>query len=129
LIVGPAVQRMKDQRGVAIAMSFATAASLLGLWQLPSFAVVWVALFGFGAGAAFILGLAFLSLRAAHSHQAAALSGMAQCLGYSLAAAGPLLAGLAHDATGGWDVALACCVVATVLMAILGNLAGRATTI
>lgn len=129
LILGPMVRRMKDQRGIAIAMSLATCVSLLGLWQLPAFAMLWVALFGFGAGAAFILGLTFVSLRTSHSHQAAALSGMAQCLGYSLAAAGPPLAGLAHDATGGWEVALACCAVATVLMAVLGGSAGRAATI
>ncbi|MGY2989213.1 MFS transporter [Bradyrhizobium sp. USDA 4508] len=129
LILGPMVRRMKDQRGIAIAVSLATCVSLLGLWQCPSLAMLWVALFGFGAGAAFILGLTFVSLRTSHSHQAAALSGMAQCLGYSLAAAGPPLAGLAHDATGGWEVALACCAVATVLMAVLGRSAGRAATI
>ncbi|MHC1946354.1 MFS transporter [Bradyrhizobium sp. UFLA06-06] len=129
LILGPMVRRMKDQRGIAIAVSLATCVSLLGLWQFPALAMLWVALFGFGAGAAFILGLTFVSLRTSHSHQAAALSGMAQCLGYSLAAAGPPLAGLAHDATGGWEVALACCAVATVLMAVLGGSAGRAATI
>ncbi|MGY3690506.1 CP family cyanate transporter-like MFS transporter [Bradyrhizobium sp. USDA 3240] len=129
LILGPMVRRMKDQRGIAIVVSLATCVALLGLWQLPSLAMVWVALFGFGAGAAFILGLTFVSLRTAHSQQAAALSGMAQCLGYTLAAAGPPLAGLAHDATGGWEVALVCCAVATVLMAVLGNFAGRASTI
>jgi CP family cyanate transporter-like MFS transporter len=129
LILGPIVRRMKDQRGIAIAMSLATAASLLGLWLLPSFALLWVPLFGFGAGAAFILGLTFVSLRTAHSQQAAALSGMAQCLGYSLAAAGPPLVGLAHDITGGWSVALGLCAVAALLMAVFGSLAGRATTI
>ena len=129
LILGPIVRRMKDQRGIAIAVSLATSLSLLGLWQLPSLAMLWVSLFGFGAGAAFILGLTFVSLRAADSDQAAALSGMAQCIGYSLAAAGPPLAGLVHDATGGWTAALAFCVVAAALMAVLGSFAGRDTTI
>ena len=129
LILGPVVRRMKDQRGIAIAVSLATSLSLLGLWQLPSLAMLWVSLFGFGAGAAFILGLTFVSLRASDSDQAAALSGMAQCIGYSLAAAGPPLAGLVHDATGGWAAALAFCVVAALLMAVLGSLAGRDTTI
>jgi CP family cyanate transporter-like MFS transporter len=129
LLVAPAVRRMKDQRALAIGVSLATCLSLFGLWQLPALATLWVALFGFGAGAAFILGLAFVGLRASHSGQAAALSGMAQCLGYSLAAAGPPLAGLAHDATRGWGVALACCIVATLLMAAFGSLAGRAIMI
>lgn len=129
LVIGAVVRRMKDQRALAIGMSLTTCLSLLGLWQFPALAALWVALFGFGAGAAFILGLSFVSLRASHSSQAAALSGMAQCLGYTLAAAGPPLAGLAHDATGNWGVALALCAVATLLMAALGSLAGRARTI
>ncbi|VIO80921.1 2-nitroimidazole transporter [Bradyrhizobium ivorense] len=129
LILGPAARRMKDQRAIAVAVSLATGVALLGLWQLPALAMFWAALFGFGAGAAFILGLTFVSLRTSHSHQAAALSGMAQCVGYSLAAAGPPLAGLAHDATGGWGIALVACIAVTLLMAVLGSLAGRATTI
>ena len=110
-------------------MALTTCLSLLGLWQLPALAVLWIALFGFGAAAAFVLGLSFVSLRASHSQEAAALSGMAQCLGYSLAAVGPPLAGLAHDATGNWSIALAACAFACLLMALLGSFAGRARTI
>lgn len=129
LVIGAVVRRVKDQRALAIGMSLITCLSLLGLWQFPVLAALWVLLFGFGAGAAFILGLSFVSLRASHSSQAAALSGMAQCLGYSLAAAGPPLAGLAHDATGNWSVALGLCAFATLLMAVLGGLAGRSRTL
>ncbi|UVK40473.1 MFS transporter [Mesorhizobium sp. AR10] len=129
LLLGAAVKRMKDQRALAVGVSLTTCLSLLGLWQLPALAALWVALFGFGAGAAFVLGLSFVSLKASNSQEAAALSGMAQCLGYSLAAAGPPLAGLTHDATGTWSFALAACAIATLLMAVLGSLAGRAKTI
>lgn len=129
LLLGTAVRRMKDQRAMTIGVSLVTCLSLLGLWQLPALAAIWIALFGFGAGAAFMLGLSFVSLRASNSQEAAALSGMAQCLGYSLAAAGPPLAGLAHDATGSWGLALGACAIITLLMAVLGGLAGRARTI
>jgi CP family cyanate transporter-like MFS transporter len=129
LFLGTAVKRMKDQRGIAMAVAAATGLPLLGLWQLPSLAILWVALFGFGIGAAFILGLAFVGLRAADSRQAATLAGMAQCFGYSLAAAGPPLAGLVHDASGGWGAVLASCVAATLLLGVLGSFAGRAATI
>ncbi|SDA93123.1 MFS transporter [Mesorhizobium qingshengii] len=129
LLLGTAVKRMKDQRAMAIGVALITCLSLLGLWQIPALAALWVALFGFGAGAAFVLGLSFVSLRVSHSQEAAALSGMAQCLGYSLAAAGPPLAGLAHDATGNWSLALGACAIDTLLMAVLGSLAGRAKTI
>jgi CP family cyanate transporter-like MFS transporter len=40
-----------------------------------------------------ILGLTFIGLRASSAHQAAALSGMAQAVGYLLAACGPPLMG------------------------------------
>ena len=129
LLLGTAVKHTKDQRAMTIGVALATCLSLLGLWQLPALAALWIALFGFGAGAAFMLGLSFVSLRASNSQEAAALSGMAQCLGYSLAAVGPPLAGLAHDATGTWSLALGACAVATLLMAVLGSLAGRARTI
>ncbi|CCV16260.1 MFS transporter [Mesorhizobium sp. STM 4661] len=129
LLLGAAVKRTKDQRALATGAALTTCLSLLGLWQLPALAALWVALFGFGAGAAFVLGLSFVSLKASDSQEAAALSGMAQCLGYSLAAAGPPLAGLAHDATGNWSFALGACAIATLLMAVLGSFAGRARTI
>lgn len=129
LVLGSAIRGTKDQRALAVGVSLATGLSLLGLWQFPALAPLWVGLFGFGAGAGFALGLAFVSLRTSHNHQTAALSGMAQCLGYSLAAAGPALVGFAHDATGGWGVALGLCIAATLLMAAFGNLAGRETTI
>jgi CP family cyanate transporter-like MFS transporter len=91
--------------------------------------MVWIIFFGLGAGAAIILGLAFVSLRASNSHQAAALSGMSQCVGYLLAAAGPPLVGRLHDASGNWSVALAICAALCLVMALLGLFAGRAVHI
>ncbi|MDY2571267.1 hypothetical protein R3X48_24210, partial [Salmonella enterica subsp. enterica serovar Typhimurium] len=51
-----------------------------------------------------ILGLTFIGLRASSAHQAAALSGMAQSVGYLLAACGPPLMGRIHDANGDWHI-------------------------
>ncbi len=42
--------------------------------------------------------------RARDGREAAALSAMAQGVGYSLAAVAPLLTGLLRDVTGGWTV-------------------------
>jgi CP family cyanate transporter-like MFS transporter len=129
LVFGPIVRRMKDQRAIAVGVSLTTGISLFGLWQFPSWGMLWVALFGFGTGAAFMLGLALVSLRTSHSRQAAALSGMAQCVGYSLAAAGPPVAGLAHEAAGGWSITLGSCTVLCLFMAAFGSLAGRAAVL
>ncbi len=48
----------------------------------------------------------FMSLRVGSAHQAAALSGMAQGVGYLLAACGPMLAGKAHDLAGTWNTVM-----------------------
>jgi CP family cyanate transporter-like MFS transporter len=126
LVLVPLVRRMKDQRLAAFSSSILSMAGLLGLLFAPSLATFWTICFGLGAGAAIILGLMFVSLRASHPHQAAALSGMAQCIGYLLAAGGPPLIGGLHDASGNWNVALGLCAALCFVMAVLGLFAGRA---
>jgi CP family cyanate transporter-like MFS transporter len=66
--------------------------------------LIWMALLGFGAGAAFALGLVLVVDTAADVHAAGPLSGMAFLGGYLLAAIGPPLVGALHDATGGFSV-------------------------
>lgn len=101
------------------------AVSAAGLWFMPDMAVMWTLVFGFGSGATMILGLTFIGLRASSAHQAAALSGMAQSIGYLLAACGPPLMGKIHDSAGDWRIPLLGCALAAVIMAICGVLAGR----
>jgi CP family cyanate transporter-like MFS transporter len=71
------------------------------------------------------LALMFMSMRATTPQQAATLSGMAQCVGYLMAASGPPIAGWLHDLFGGWSVPLAGGVALSVAVAIAGGLAGR----
>jgi CP family cyanate transporter-like MFS transporter len=99
---------------------------LLGLLLAPEWATIWTVLVGIGTGAAIILGLAFVSLRASSAHEAAALSGMAQCIGYLLAALGPTLVGWLHSDLGGWGVPLGLCAALCLVMALFGLLARRA---
>jgi len=87
---------MKDQRAAALITSSMSAVSLLGLMLAPSLALLWAVLLGFGCGASLILGLTFIGLRTTNARDAAALSGMAQCIGYLIALLGAwtgLLAG------------------------------------
>jgi MFS family permease len=88
-------------------------------------AIGWTLLFGFGSGATMILGLTFIGLRASSAHQAAALSGMAQSVGYLLAACGPPLMGRIHDANGDWHIPLLAVALISLVMAVCGALAGR----
>lgn len=119
------LHRLKDQRGIAIITALMCAVSALGYTLFPSQAVIWTIVFGFGSGATMILGLTFIGLRASSAHQAAALSGMAQAVGYLLAACGPPLMGKIHDASGAWHISLICVAVIALAMAVFGGLAGR----
>ncbi|WP_436875868.1 CynX/NimT family MFS transporter [Siccibacter turicensis] len=119
------LHRLRDQRAIAIIVALCCAVSALGLWEYPAFASLWVVLFGFGSGATMILGLTFIGLRAGSAHQAAALSGMAQSVGYLLAAFGPPLMGKLHDLTGAWTLSLIGCALLAGVMAVFGGFAGR----
>ncbi len=129
LFLTPVVRRMKDQRAAAFCSAGASFVALAGLIVAPAWAVLWIVLLGLGTGGGIILGLMFVGLRASHAQQAAALSGMAQCVGYLFAASGPALVGALHDHLGGWSVALGLCAALCLAMAGIGLLAGRAIQI
>lgn len=122
--------RMRSQRllvAVVVLLSLsAYAGIILGAYHLV---VLWCVLLGLAQGAYLSLALLFFILRTPDTRTAAALSGMAQSIGYLLAATGPLLFGGLHDLTGGWTVPLlALCAVALVLLAV-GMGAGRARVV
>lgn len=125
LLIPLVLHRFHDQRRIAALVSLMCAVGAAGFWLLPTQAVAWTLLFGFGSGATMILGLTFIGLRASSAHQAAALSGMAQSVGYLLAACGPPLMGKIHDTQGNWQIPLLAVAVLALLMAVLGLYAGR----
>ncbi|EFT3589983.1 CynX/NimT family MFS transporter [Salmonella enterica] len=119
------LHRFNDQLWIAALVSLLCAVGAAGLWFVPGQAVIWTLLFGFGSGATMILGLTFIGLRTSSAHQAAALSGMAQSVGYLLAACGPPVMGKLHDASGSWYLPLSGVTVLAIIMAIFGLYAGR----
>lgn len=129
LFIGPLIARLKDQRATAFGVVAITAISLAGLMLAPGWATIWAAMFGFGCGATFILALAFISMRVSTVQQAAALSAMAQSVGYLIAAGAPPLIGYLHDRTGNWTLPLAACLAVAGLTALLGLGAGGARQI
>ena len=97
--------RMKDQRTVLIGVMMLTLCGLAGCLYAPTESLwLWIVVLGLGQGGTFSMALTLLALRAPDADTAAELSGMAQGFGYVLAAFGPLLVGLLHDWSGGWDV-------------------------
>lgn len=119
------MSRFKDQRAVSLFWSLVMLAGYVGMIFLPQFTVFWVIVSGIALGFCFPLALAFFALRASNTQQAAALSGMAQSVGYGIAALGPVLFGALHDFTQGWTAALWMIVACAAMQAYVGWHAGR----
>jgi CP family cyanate transporter-like MFS transporter len=118
--------RRPSQYSVVVVAVTLTGAGTLGLLVAASTATaLWIVLLGLGQGACFSLALTFFALRAPDSEHAAALSGMAQSVGYLLAAGGPFLFGLLRDVTHAWTVPLTLLVAVTVCLLITGLGAAR----
>jgi CP family cyanate transporter-like MFS transporter len=116
--------RARRQRSLAVLITATTGLGLAGM-LVPGVELVACVVLGIGQGAALGLALTLMTVRAPDSAHAAQLSGMAQCLGYILAAAGPFAVGALHDLTGGWTVPLLVLLVLLAPQAVVGALAGR----
>jgi CP family cyanate transporter-like MFS transporter len=121
--------RARDQRAIALGSSLLIFIGVGGLLVQPASSLVWLTFAGLGAGSSLVLALSFFGLRSQHHHQATLLSGMAQSVGYLLAALGPTLFGLLHDLTEGWRWPLIALLCLTVLQMLFGALAGRSRVI
>jgi CP family cyanate transporter-like MFS transporter len=132
LLVTVVLRRLPDQRLIGLACAACIGAGVAGLQWLPwtpVFALSSVLVAGFGAGMAIVVCLSLFSLRTGDEGQTAALSAMAQSIGYLLAAGGPVLIGALRDASGAWTLpaSVLCGLIAT--MAVFAVLAGRSKTI
>ncbi|WP_334072122.1 MULTISPECIES: MFS transporter [Paenibacillus] len=118
--------RTQSQKWLAAASSALFLAGFAGVWLGPaSLAMLFIMLIGLGCGTTFSLVIMFFGLRAHSADQAAELSGMAQSIGYLLAAVGPTLFGFLHDQSGGWTVPLATITALSLLTIVMGYAAGR----
>ncbi|MCW2889999.1 MAG: transporter, family, cyanate transporter [Streptosporangiaceae bacterium] len=130
LIVPAVDRRLRDQRPLVAAVGVLTVAGFAGIAWAPT-GLIWVSavVLGLGQGSGFALALAFIGLRAGDAQVTARLSGMAQGVGYLIAATGPFTFGILHDVTGGWNVPVGMAVGVAVLEVVPGLAAGRARTI
>ena len=125
LLLMPLLSRLHDQRVVALAGAVLQTLTFVGFLVLPSWSSLWAVLFGFGSGSVFLIALSLIGVRSTSTSQAASLSGMAQCMGYLLAAFGPPAMGGLHDMFNGWGWALGLCILVSFGMAYAGWLAAR----
>ncbi|MDG0843823.1 MFS transporter [Staphylococcus equorum] len=96
---------------------------------IPHLAIISTILIGIAGGLAFGLVNTFFSLRTEHIQTSAKLSGMAQAVGYLVAAIGPLLFGILHDMTGEWTASLSILLITAIVITLFGSQAGRNRTI
>ncbi|TQI66171.1 MFS transporter [Clostridium sp. KNHs216] len=100
--------RKASQRSLVTVGSVCVIIGLLGLLLFggSGFVFLWIIILGIGGGFTFSLSMMFFSLRTDNADEAARLSGMAQSIGYLLAAFGPMFFGYLHDTTRNWAMPL-----------------------
>ncbi|UKS25957.1 MFS transporter [Paenibacillus sp. HWE-109] len=118
--------RMSSQRLLVVITTILLLTGTLGLlYGSSKIILLWIIVLGIGGGCAFSLSMMFFGLRTENAHQAAELSGMAQSIGYLLAAIGPALIGFLHDTTNSWNLPLFMLLGASVLLFLVGIGAAR----
>lgn len=125
-IIPVIADRMKNQVMLAFVSSGLILAGIIGLLAgLSELSILWVVFLGIGNGSAFSLSMMFFTLRTKDGYEAAELSGMAQSLGYLLAAVGPVLVGGLQDITGSWTLPLSMMALFAIVMLIMGVASGK----
>jgi CP family cyanate transporter-like MFS transporter len=120
----------KDQRASIAVLLAGMLVGVLGAIYAPLSQIwLWTTILGIGMGGTFSVALALLVLRSPNSQVAAALSGMAQGVGYVVSATGPFVVGLLHQLTGNWHAVAVFISVMLVISWYFGMGAGRSVYI
>jgi CP family cyanate transporter-like MFS transporter len=119
--------RGRNQCVINVVLCGLAVLALIGLLFAPLSTVwLWAALQGVGQGGLIAAAMTVIVLRSRDPQVAAHLSSMAQCVGYLLAAIGPLVVGVIRDRTGGFAWCAALFAVLGSIAAFNGWRAGRA---
>lgn len=126
-IVPVIAEKFNDQRKMVLILGTFSLAGYFILWIGNSFVLLMVSIIciGIALSGNFALALAFLGMRTKSARQAAALSGMAQAFGYTLAAAGPMLIGLLYDLSSSWKLPVLTLLLVSAGVILFGIEAGR----
>ena len=128
LVLPALAARWRDQVALAVGLSVLTLAAMLACMFAPLGGIwVWAVALGIAQGGTFSLGLTLIVMRSPDARTAAQLSGMAQGVGYLVAAAcGPLLVGLLRAWTGSFHASAVLFVVIGIALVAAAFGAGRA---
>ena len=117
--------RLRNQGGVAVALTGLGFIGYLGLWIMPTTVPwLWVIVLGISQGV-FPLALTLIGLRTRSAAGTVGLSSFGQSVGYLISIPGPIVVGALYGATGGWHLPLALLLVLLVPQGVAGVFAGR----
>lgn len=119
------MKRPESQVAAAVTVSAPIVVGALGMLLAPQFIAGWAIIIGLGTGASLVVALSIIGYRGRSGHETVRLSGMAQSVGYLLAACGPLLAGMLAEWTGGWTATMILLLCAGLAQLALAVPAGR----
>lgn len=119
--------KMKSQRPLVLIANLLYIIGIILLLTNQSFITIVIAttFLGISSSSNFALALTFLSIRAKNAKDAAELSGMAQSIGYCVAATGPIIIGFIFDLTNNWTIPLLLLIGITIAIILFGLNAGR----
>lgn len=126
-IIPVLADRIPNQKPLVIGIGVLCLLGLIGLLIGGNIVLIIssIILIGISTGAAISLSLTLIGLRVRNAEQAANLSGMAQSIGYFLAALGPIALGFIFDLLHSWTIPLILLVFITLIMTVSGIGAGR----
>lgn len=127
LILPMISDRCKNQSALAVGLGvlyMGGMASML-LTKGTSLLIASILCCGFCAGASLSFAMLLFVMHTSSAADASALSGLAQSIGYALAAAGPVCMGKLYDVTGGWTIPLTVMLLMVGVLTVAGLFSGR----
>lgn len=127
LILPIAAGGRKNQSGLAAGMGILYIGGMIAmLVSQNTFTLIGAILCcGFCAGASLSFAMLLFSRHTKNAADASALSGLAQSVGYTLAAIGPACMGRLYDISGSWTMPLLVLLAMTAVLAVLGLITGK----
>ncbi|PKH38005.1 MFS transporter, CP family, cyanate transporter [Nocardioides alpinus] len=114
------IERGRGLRPLMVSFGVMLALGYTGLLVAPATAPwLWALMLGF-SGLAFPTAMALITARTRHPSVTAQLSGFVQPVGYALAATGPFVVGLIHEATGSWSLVIVLLALTAVPLTLAG---------
>ena len=119
--------KMKSQSflGAGIGLAYAFGVTFLLLADSVPMMMIAIVCASLASGGTFSFILSAFGMRTKNGQDASNLSGIAQCVGYILAATGPVLFGKLYDTTQSWTISMFILIGSALFLAVAGWIIGK----